>query len=174
MTATEPRQTTGTTTSGGADGHQIGRSVARVDALDKVTGRAKYANDLHLPGMVYGVFLRSPHGHARIKSIDTSEAEKLHGVVAVVHAATLARDMASVVEEEMHAARRVVKLFPGVGETVKYQGAKVAAVAAVTREIAEEACERIRVEYEVLPALVDVREAVKEGAIVINEDTKPA
>ena len=173
MTATEPRPATATT-NGGGNGHQIGRSVQRIDALDKVTGRAKYANDLHLPGMCYGVFLRSPHGHARIKSIDTSEAEKLHGVVAVIHAETLARDMASVVEEEMHAARRVVKLFPSVGETVKYQGMKVAAVAAVTREIAEEACDRIRVEYEVLPALVDVREAIKEDAVLINEDSKPA
>ncbi|HET7769127.1 MAG TPA: xanthine dehydrogenase family protein molybdopterin-binding subunit [Chloroflexota bacterium] len=171
MTATEPRQTT---SNGGGNGHQIGRSVARLDALDKVTGRAKYANDLQLPGMCFGVFLRSPHGHARIKSIDTSEAEKLHGVVAVIHAETLARDMASVVEEEMHAARRVVKLFPSVGETVKYQGMKVAAVAAVSREIAEEACERIRVEYEVLPALIDVRDAVKEDAVLINEDSEPA
>ena len=148
--------------------------MQRIDAMDKVTGRAKYTNDLHLTGMTYGVFLRSPYGHARIKSIDTTEAEKLHGVVAVIHAATLARDMASVVEEEMHAARRVVKLFPAVGETVKYQGMKVAAVAAVTREIAEEACERIKVEYEVLPALVDVRDAVKEDAILINEDSKAA
>ena len=85
MTATEPRPTM---TNGDGNGHQIGRSVSRLDALDKVTGRAKYANDLHLPGMCYGVFLRSPHAHARIKSIDTSEAEKLHGVVAVIHAET--------------------------------------------------------------------------------------
>ncbi|HXI16018.1 MAG TPA: xanthine dehydrogenase family protein molybdopterin-binding subunit [Chloroflexota bacterium] len=175
MTATEPR-TTKTTSSNGANGsgHQIGRSVQRIDALDKVTGRAKYANDLHLPGMTYAVFLRSPHGHARIKSIDTSEAEKLHGVVAIIHADTLARDMASVVEDEIHASRRVVKLFPAVGETVKYQGAKVAAVAAVTREIAEEACERIQVVYEILPALVDVRESIKDTAPILNEDSTPA
>ena len=170
MTATEPR----TTQTNGSNGHQIGRSVSRIDAMDKVTGRAKYANDLHLTGMCHAAFLRSPYGHARIKSIDTTEAEKLHGVVAVIHAATLARDMASVVEEEMHAARRVVKLFPAVGETVKYQGMKVAAVAAVSKEIAEEACDRIRVEYEVLPALVDVRDAVKDDAVLINEDSKPA
>jgi len=175
MTATEPR-TTKTTSSNGANGngHQIGRSVQRIDSLDKVTGRAKYANDLHLPGMTYAVFLRSPHGHARIKSIDTSEAEKLHGVVAIIHADTLARDMASVVEDEIHASRRVVKLFPSVGETVKYQGTKVAAVAAVTREIAEEACERIQVEYEILPALIDVRESIKDTAPIINEPSTPA
>src|SRR5215208_227670 len=155
MTATEPRKTQTTVPSGetpgsngsNGNGHQIGRSVALIDAMDNVTGRAKYTNDLHLTGMCHAAFLRSPYGHARIKSIDTSEAEKLHGVVAVIHADTLARDMASVVEEEMHATRRVVKLFPSVGETVKYQGQKVAAVAAVTREIAEEACERIKVEY---------------------------
>lgn len=169
MTATEER-----TQQGNGDGHQIGRSVSRVDALEKVTGRAQYVSDLHLPGMCHGVFLRSPYAHARIKSIDTSEAEKLHGVVAVITAATLSSDMAVVVEEEMHATRKVLTLFPGVGEKVTYHGQKVGAVAAITREIAEEACERIRVEYEVLPAVTDVREAIKAGAPQINEEAHPA
>src|SRR5439155_25139866 len=120
-----------------------------------------------------GVFLRSPYAHARITAIDTSEAEKMPGVVAVLTAAALAKDMAIVVEEEMHAARRVLSLFPAIGETVKYHGAKVAAVAAMTREIAEEACERIKVEYEVLPPVIDVREAIKEQAALVHDETSP-
>src|SRR5258708_34527992 len=116
MVATEPRKTNGKTTRNGhtnGDGpHQIGRSVPRVDALDKVTGRAMYTADLHLPGTVHGVFLRSPYAHARITSIDTSEAEKLHGVVAIITAKTLTSDMAIVVEEEMHATRKGHSLFP--------------------------------------------------------------
>ncbi len=179
MTATESAKPTTAQTNGQTNGqsngtHQIGRSVTRIDALEKVTGRAQYAADLFLPGMCYGVFKRSPHAHARIVSIDTSEAEKMPGVVAVITAMTLSKDMASVVEEEMHATRKVVSLFPNIGEKVKYEGAKVAAVAAVSREIAFEASERIKVEYEVLPPVTDVREAIKEGASQINEDSQPA
>src|SRR5437867_7903236 len=118
MTATEAKPTTNGQTNGAQ--HQIGRPVPRIDALEKVTGRAKYTADLHLPGMTYGVFLRSPYAHARITAIDTSEAEKMPGVVAVLTAAALAKDMAIVVEEEMHAARRVLSLFPAIGEKVKY------------------------------------------------------
>jgi CO/xanthine dehydrogenase Mo-binding subunit len=173
MAAVETRPDTAA--NGRSDGraHQIGRSVPRIDALDKVTGRAKYTADVHLPGMCYGAFVRSPYAHARIKSIDTSEAEKLPGVVAVVTAASLRQDMALVVEEEMHATRMAQRLLPGVGEKVKYHGQKVAAVAAVTREIAEEACEKIKVEYEVLPAVIDVREAIKEGAPLVHDETQP-
>lgn len=159
------------TNGASTNGSQIGRSVSRVDALDKVTGRAQYTSDLHLPGTCYGVFLRSPYAHARIKSIDVSEAEKLTGVVAIITAETLAKDMAIVVEEEMHATRKVLSLFPGVGEKVKYHGAKIAAVAAVTRELAEEACERIKIEYEVLPAITDVRESIKESAPRVHDET---
>src|SRR5919199_5836198 len=137
MAATEAKPTTNGHTNGV---HQIGRPVPRVDALEKVTGRAKYTADLHLPGMLYGVFLRSPYAHARITSIDTSEAEQLPGVVAIITGETIAKDAAIVVEEEMHAARRVLSLFPKAGETVKYHGQKIAAVAAVTREIAQETC----------------------------------
>jgi CO/xanthine dehydrogenase Mo-binding subunit len=124
--------------------------------------------------MCYGVFLRSPYAHARITSLDTSEAERLPGVVAVITGATLSKEMAIVVDEEAHAARRVQTLFPGIGDKVKYHGAKVAAVAAVTREIAEEACELIKVEYELLPPVTDAREAIKVGSPEINEDGQPA
>jgi len=173
VTATEAVKTNGK--ANGANGsHQIGRSVVRLDAVDKVTGRAQYTADLHFPGMCYGMFLRSPYAHARITAIDTSEAEALPGVTAVITGATLSSDQAIVVEEEAHAARRVQTLFPSVGDKVKYHGAKIAAVAAVTREIAEEACERIKVEYELLPPVVDVQEAIKEGAVLVNDESTPA
>jgi CO/xanthine dehydrogenase Mo-binding subunit len=171
VTATEAVQTNGTN---GKGVHQIGRSVVRLDAVEKVTGRAQYTADLHLPGMCFGIFLRSPYAHARITAIDVSEAEAMPGVTAVITGATLAAEMAIVVEEEAHASRRVQSLFPNIGDKVKYHGAKIAAVAAVTREIAEEACERIKVEYELLPPVVDVQEAIKEGAVLVNEEGTPA
>ena len=171
MTATEAVKTNGTN---GKGVHQIGRSVVRLDAVEKVTGRAQYTADQHFPGMCYGIFLRSPYAHARITAIDVSEAEAMPGVTAVITGATLAAEMAIVVEEEAHASRRVQSLFPNIGDKVKYHGAKIAAVAAVTREIAEEACERIKVEYELLPPVVDVQEAIKEGAVLVNDEGSPA
>ena len=88
----------------------VGQSVARVDALDKVTGRAKYTADLKLPGMLYAAFLRSPHAHARIIRIDTSKAEVLPGVKAVnttaVHLA------GTVIEKEKEPAKEPAKEPP--------------------------------------------------------------
>ena len=94
----------------------VGQSTKRVDALEKVTGRALYAADVSPPGMLWGVFLRSPHPHALIKKIDTSKAEQLPGVLAVITQESLATDQALVVEEEMHATRRGANpLCPGQG-----------------------------------------------------------
>lgn len=150
----------------------LGQRVPRIDALEKVTGRAQFAVDVQRPGMLYGAFLRSPHAHARIKSIDTSEAERMPGVKAVITQKSIGEEMAVTIEEEVHATRRVMKFF--ADEKVVYYGQKVAAVAAETREIAEEAVRRIRVEYEPLPAVTDVREAVQEGAPIILEHSRTA
>jgi xanthine dehydrogenase molybdenum-binding subunit len=148
----------------------VGQRVPRVDALDKVTGRAKYTADLKLPGMLYGAFLRSPHAHARIKRIDTSKAEALPGVKAVLTQAKLAGRVAKIVDEA-HGTAMDFKAFADT--KVTYQGEKIAAVAAVSREIAEEAVRLIEVEYELLPAVVDPREAVRPGAPIIHEGLKP-
>src|SRR5579883_2316646 len=148
----------------------VGQRVKRVDALDKVTGRAKYTADLKLPGMLYGAFLRSPHAHARIKRIDTSKAEALPGVKAVLTQAKLAGRVAKIVDEA-HGTAMDFKAFADT--KVTYQGEKIAAVAAVSREIAEEAVRLIEVEYELLPAVVDPREAVRPGAPIIHEGLKP-
>ena len=148
----------------------VGQRAPRVDALDKVTGRAKYTADLKLPGMLHGAFLRSPHAHARILRIDTSKAEALPGVKAVLTQDKLAGRVSKIVDEE-HGTSYDFKAFAQT--KVKFQGEKVGAVAAVTREIAEEAVKLIEVEYEVLPAVVDVLEAIKPDAPIIHEDEHP-
>lgn len=147
----------------------IGQNVARVDALDKVTGRAKYTADLKLPGMLYGAFLRSPHAHARITYIDTSKAEALPGVKAVLIQSKLSGKVAKIVDEA-HGTTMDFQAF--ADKKVIYQGEKVGAVAATTREIAEEAVRLIEVGYEVLPALVDVLEA-SQSDVAIHGDLQP-
>ena len=87
----------------------LGKRVARTDAIDKVTGRALYTADLTLPGMIYGVFVRSPYAHAHIKRIDTSKAWKVPGVVTIITQEQLSKDFALVVEEEVHAAQTFCK-----------------------------------------------------------------
>jgi xanthine dehydrogenase molybdenum-binding subunit len=148
----------------------VGQRAPRVDALEKVTGRAKYTADLKLPGMLYGAFLRSPYAHARIKRIDTSQAEALPGVKAVLTQEKLVGRVSKIVDEE-HGTSYDFRAFAQT--KVKFQGQKVGAVAAVTREIAEEAVKLIEVEYEVLPAVVDVLEAIKPDAPIIHEDEQP-
>jgi xanthine dehydrogenase molybdenum-binding subunit len=148
----------------------VGKSVVRTDAVDKVTGRAQYTSDLKLPGMLFGAFLRSPHAHARIKRIDLTKAEKLPGVKAVLTQATVAGRLARIVDEA-HGTSSQAKLF--ADDRVTYQGEKIAAVAATTRDIAEEAVSLIDVEYEVLPALIDPRDAIKPDAPLIFAETAP-
>src|SRR5579885_1905168 len=148
----------------------VGQRAPRIDALDKVTGRAKYTADLKLPGMLYGAFLRSPHAHARILLIDTSKAEALPGVKAVLTQDKLVGRVSKIVDEE-HGTTYDFKAFAQT--KVKFQGEKIGAVAAVTREIAEEAVKLIEVEYEVLPAVVDVLEAIKPDAPIIHENESP-
>ena len=154
----------------GNDHKVIGTRVPRVDAADKVTGRAQYTADLNIPGMLTGVFVRSQFGHARIKSIDTSKARALAGVVCVLTQDDLSEDQALVIEEEVHATRRVLDLF--AKEKVKYHGEKIAAIAAVTREIAEDAASLVKVEYEPIEAYGDPCAAVK-GNSLIHEETEP-
>jgi CO/xanthine dehydrogenase Mo-binding subunit len=149
----------------------VGKSVARIDAVDKVTGRATYAADLRLPGMLYGAFRRSPHAHARIKRIDTSKAERLPGVKAVLTQASFAQRLARIAHET-DGGTSEAKLF--ADGKVTYHGEKIAAVAATTREIAEEAAKLIEVEYEVLPALIDPRDAIQPDAPIIHPSIRPS
>lgn len=135
----------------------IGTSASRVDGVAKVTGQAQYASDICVPGMLYGRILRSPHAHARIVSIDASVAEKAPGVRAVLTRADF-RDANAFFSGK-------IKDHPIVAlDRALFAGQPVAAVAAADEESAEEAVQHIRVEYEPLPAVVAIEEAIADGA----------
>lgn len=141
----------------------IGKSVGRIDGRAKVTGQAKYTGDLKFPGMLYGKLLTSPHAHARILSIDTSEAEKLPGVKAVISH----KDVPSL-KYGISPARWDENIF--CIDKVRFVGDKVAAVAAVDEETVYKALKLIKVEYEVLPAVLDPLHAMDEDAAQIHEE----
>lgn len=129
----------------------VGKPMPRVDGMARVTGAAHYPSDLRLPGMLHASILRSPHAHARVLRVDTSRAEKLPGVRAV-----LSRNNAP-----GKPWRRNCPLFD---EVVRYVGDEVAAVAADNPGIAQQACRLIEVVYEPLPFVLDPEQALKPGA----------
>src|SRR5688572_11895077 len=143
----------------------IGTRPIRHDGADKVTGRAKYANDTNMSAMLHGLILRSPHAHARIKSIDTSAALALPGVVAVVTSKDLA-EADDRVEEMGEDSVNLRYLSNNIlaGDKVLYHGHAVAAVAAVDIHVAEEALRLIKVDYEVLPHVIDAKAAMQADA----------
>ncbi|MFA5038580.1 MAG: molybdopterin cofactor-binding domain-containing protein [Candidatus Omnitrophota bacterium] len=143
----------------------VGKSVPRIDARLKVTGEAKFVFDLEFPGMLVGRMLRSPHAHARIVKIDTSKAEKLPGVRAVVTAEDTPKIKFGSNE---YFFPYTVDQLPLESEKVRYIGDEIAAVAAVDEETAEKALSLIDVTYEVLPAVFDPLEAMKPGAPAIH------
>lgn len=142
----------------------MGKSVPKVDALDKVTGGAKYVADIWLPGMLYGKILRSSLPHARIKSIDTSRAERLPGVVGIV----THKDVPRVLYNSSQQAELRPRDKYVLDDKVRYVGDEVAAVAALDKDTAETALELIDVEYEELPAVFDPEEALKPDAPKIH------
>ena len=143
----------------------VGTRPIRPDGLDKVTGKAQFGADLTLPGMLFGKVVRSPHAHARILSIDTSAAESMLGVKAVITGSDFpdlvangARPMAIDVSHNAIARDKVL-----------YEGHVVAAVAATTRELAEAAAKAVEVSYEVLPHVLTVDEAMADNAPLLHE-----
>jgi CO/xanthine dehydrogenase Mo-binding subunit len=140
----------------------IGKPVPKKDAWSKVTGEAKYADDLFLAGMLHGKLLRSPHAHAKICHIDKSRAEKLPGVRSVI----TGKDFPGIQYGNMPQTR---DYLPLAIEKVRYIGDEVAAVAAIDEEVAEEALDLIRVDYETLPAVFDAEEAMKPGAPQLHD-----
>ena len=149
----------------------VGTNQIRPDGVPKVTGTAKFGNDYTLPGTLYGKILRSPHAHALIKSIDTSKAEVLPGVQAVMTAADFPDHpfayvgAARVQINFWHVTRNIM-----AREKALYEGHAVAAVAAISPAVAAAACKLIEVDYEVLPHAIDVEEAAAEGAPLLFED----
>jgi len=138
----------------------VGGNHPRQDALDKVTGEAGYVHDMELPGMLWARIKTSPHARARIVKIDTSRARALPGVRAILTGEELDHLLGLYMADKRILARDVVR----------YQGDQVAAVAAESEAVAAEACSLIEVEYEPLPPVLDVEEAIKEGATLVHPE----
>ena len=144
----------------------VGKSLPKIDAVAKATGEAKYASDLALPQMLSGKILWSPHPHARILNIDTSKAKRLAGVKAIITG-----------ENTLGIKHGCWRRYPALLDKlalaidkVRYIGDEIAAVAAIDEDIAQEALELIKVEYEPLPAVFDIEEAMKENAPQIHDN----
>lgn len=147
----------------------VGKSILRTDGLAKVLGKAKYVADLVPEGTLHAKVLHSPHAHARIVSINTSKAEALPGVeVVLTHENVVGNSYSGTGHPEPEDTPRDQKILDSV---VRFYGDAVAAVAAVTPEIAQKALGLIEVEYEVLPFYLDPEEAMAPGAVEIHEGT---
>lgn len=147
----------------------IGKSTIRPDGADKVTGRAAYAADTTMPGMIWAKVLRSPYPHARILRIDTSKAEAHPGVKAVVTAQDIVefpldKPVILGIQDMRWISRNVM-----ARDKVLFHGHPVAAVAAINEDVAAEACELIEVEYEVLPFAIEIDDALAEDAPILHD-----
>jgi CO/xanthine dehydrogenase Mo-binding subunit len=149
-------------------GAQVGRSLPRLEAREKVTGRAEYTHTMRLPGMLYGKIFRSTVAHGRIKSIDTSEAKKVPGVYRVV----TSDDVRKVIPEPYYGPAFHDQPILAIGK-VHYVGEPVAVVLAADPHVAEEAAQLIVAEYEELPAIFDEVEAA-DNQTLVHEELKPA
>jgi len=147
----------------------VGQATPRIDARERVSGKATYTGDVHIDGMLYARVLRSPHPHARIRSIDTSKAAAFPGVKAVLthENCTVVFGAGSIAGGQQYndAVKKTTKQRRyAFNNPVRFVGDPVAAVAAVDRHVAEEALRLINVDYEVLPHVLDQEEAMKPGA----------
>src|SRR5258707_15624795 len=150
----------------------IGQRTIRPDGVDKVTGRAAFAADTTMPGMIWGKVLRSPHPHARIKSIDTSKAEALAGVKAVVSARDIVdfpvdKSVMLGIQDMRWMCRNVM-----AREKALFPGHPVAAVASTSAAIAAKACGLVEVEYGGLPWAGQIEDALLRGAPVWHDFIK--
>lgn len=165
MLAAEARRNPGIIKERDITEYRLGGRIPQINSWDKVTGTLRYAQDIYLEDMCYAKVLRSPYFHARVKSIDTSEAEAMHGVVAVATA------------NDLKGPNRVKYIFHDfrvvADEKVRYYGEPVAIVVARTERVAEEALKKIKVDYEELPAVTNVFDALKEGAPEVQEEDYP-
>jgi CO/xanthine dehydrogenase Mo-binding subunit len=150
----------------------IGERTIRPDGADKVTGRAAFAADTSMPGMIWGKVLRSPHPHANIRGIDTSKAEAMPGVKAVMTAADLTDYPVDTpvplgIQDMRWMCRNIL-----AREKALFHGHPIAAVAATTEAIAAEACKLIEVDYEVLPWAIEIEDAIKPDAPILHDFVK--
>lgn len=153
----------------------IGTTPIRPDGADKVTGRAQFGDDVHFPGMLHGKALRSPHAHALIRAIRTEKAQRMPGVRAVVTAADfpdIPLQMVASGEAGMVNLKEVAE-YCMASKKVLFEGQAVAAVAADSPHLAEEALAAIEVDYEVLKPVLSVDDALAEDAPVLHETFIP-
>ncbi|MFQ5860699.1 MAG: xanthine dehydrogenase family protein molybdopterin-binding subunit, partial [Dehalococcoidia bacterium] len=150
----------------------IGKPLEKVDAREQVTGKALFGADLHVPGMLYGRVLRSPYPHARIKKLDYQKALELRGVRAVITAEDLppVTQKAEAFGGELMIALKDLRRLVLAHDKALFDGHPIAAVAATTPEIAEEAVGLIEVEYELLPPVENVVDAMREDSLLLHED----
>jgi CO/xanthine dehydrogenase Mo-binding subunit/aerobic-type carbon monoxide dehydrogenase small subunit (CoxS/CutS family) len=165
LLAAEVRRNPGAIRERGIGEYRLGGRIPQINSWDKVTGALRFAQDIYLEDMCHAKVLRSPHFHARIKSIDAGAAEAMHGVVAVATA------------KDLKGPNRVKYIFHDfrvvADEKVRYFGEPVAIVVARTEAIAESALSRIKVDYEVLPAVTDPFAALDPGAPEVQEVDYP-
>ncbi|HEX6175586.1 MAG TPA: xanthine dehydrogenase family protein molybdopterin-binding subunit [Candidatus Binatia bacterium] len=147
---------------------EIGKSARRLDYESKVSGRAMYLADMHIPGMCHGKILRSPLPHARIKGIDTAKALKVAGLITIITRDDILHDQGI---EPYYGPVFKDQTIVAV-DKVRHVGDPVAAVAATTVDAAEEALRLIEVDYEELPAVLDVHEALKGGSVLVHDAIK--
>ena len=151
----------------------VGTRPIRHDGADKVTGRALYGADFDTAGLLHGKILRSPHAHARIRSVDASAAEALPGVAAVVVSADFASDADAVIDlGESETTLKWLRDNVLASDKALYRGHAVAGVAAANPHVAEEAVALIKVDYEVLPPVVTVEQAMADGAPILHDSLK--
>jgi CO/xanthine dehydrogenase Mo-binding subunit len=147
-------------------GVAVGTSLARSDALGHVTGRTQFYADRHVPGMLHVRMVRSPHHHARILAVDTAAAEAMPGVIRILTHADVPANIYTIL--------RLIQVEPNdepvlAVDKVRFRGEPVVAVLAGSEAVAREAVAKVKVDYEVLPAVFDVEEALKPGAPLVNE-----
>src|ERR1700760_2943720 len=154
----------------------IGASVARKEDRRFITGKGKYVDDIKLVGMTFAQFIRSPHAHARVKSIDASEALKMPGVIAVLNGQQLVDDkvgnlICGWAITSKDGSPMKMGAWPAMApETVRFVGQAVAVVIAETKNQARDAAEAVVVSYEELPAIVDMKSAIKPGAAQLHPE----
>ena len=150
----------------------VGTRAPRLDGLEKVTGAARFGADIHIAGMLHGKMLTSPHAHARILSIDTRDAEAIPGVKAVITAKDFPifeqQQAIDFMAEQFRGARIMAEHFMARDKAL-YRGHPVAAIAATSPHIAEEAAKLIHVDYEVLPAVLTIKDALKDDAPLVHD-----
>ncbi|MCP4386432.1 MAG: xanthine dehydrogenase family protein molybdopterin-binding subunit [Hyphomicrobiales bacterium] len=146
--------------------HAVGTSIQRADALGHVTGQTRFYADRHFPGTLTLKMVRSPHHHARIVRVDTSAAEEMAGVVKVLTHANVPNNIYTIL--------RLIQVEPNdepvlAVDKVRYRGEPIVAVLADSEAIAREAADAVTIDYEELPAVFDVEEALEPGAPLVNE-----